>query len=81
MFQNIEERLFSTKSYEQLVTALFLDPTISSINCMDTENLVGEVDLRLYAVCLLFLAATTTRLQSDGLLALVVRRRLRTEYI
>lgn len=61
------------KAYEQLVTALFLDPSVSSIRCADRRNLVGDVDLRLYAVSLLFFAASGIRRQpNDSLLALCV---------
>jgi hypothetical protein len=70
-----ENRMPNVKAYEKLVTALFLDPSVSSVVCADRKNLVGDVDLRLYAVSLLLFAASGIRRQpNDSLLALCVSR-------
>jgi hypothetical protein len=66
-----KSRIPNIKAYEKLVTALFLNPKVSSVRCEKKEMLIGDINPRLYALGLLFLSASGVKRQpNDGNLAL-----------
>ncbi len=70
-----KSRIPYIKAYENLVTAIFLNPEVSSVRCWPSEKevLIGDIDLRLYTLGLLFLSVAGVRRQlNDSLMAVCV---------
>ncbi len=72
LFADATSRIPYIKAYQRLVSGLILDPGNSSIYVPNKSEVIGDVDLRLYALGMLYLAATSQRYPCDSLIAICV---------